>query len=66
MKQDAFGITLSPTHFCNDNWREKKIRPIHKSVLKSWKPQLRWLECEAFPLLQSMWLYLLAKGQKQI
>lgn len=53
-KQVVFSITLSPIPFCNDNRRgkKKKLRPIHVSVPKSWKPQLRWLECQAFPPLQ--------------
>lgn len=32
--------------------KKKRLRPIHVSVPKSWKPQLRWLECQAFPPLQ--------------
>lgn len=34
MKQDAFGITLSPTHFCNDNRREKKDQTYTQKCAK--------------------------------
>jgi len=47
MKQDAFGITLSPTHFCNDNRREKKDQTYTQKCAK---------ELEAPAQMARMWV----------